>query len=280
MQKSQNLEQIAVLPVARPGDDEVAVGRHGDGGGLLVVVRGGIDEELRSARDGPQDYLCGGAVVHECLGIERRLETKRQFALGAGENIWAGKCPIYVFDEVEHFRKFSTDVVKLPEFASAGGFHHQRGDGFCIIVMNRVPSRRAFHEVLVHEATHAFLGRYLTNRAIVEWVNEGLAETMASRLVPGASAARRYVDATREAVKKDRNVSHVFRDVRLEAFDYGVVQSLVRYLIARDRLAFVEFIRRMKAGRPEPDALAETYGLTHAALVRDWKQAAKRAPRR
>jgi hypothetical protein len=203
----------------------------------------------------------------------------RQFAIRPQRGIWAGKCPIYVLASAEQYRRF-TDEVDRRKLPDAAGYHSQRSDGFCYIVLNRVGGATSFQALLVHEGTHAFLGRYLTNRPIVAWVNEGLAEMMAARLVPASDAARRYVDATRQAVREKRDVTPIFREVRLKRYDYGLAQSLVRFLIARDRGAFGRFIRRMKEGAREAEALQAAYGLTHDQLRDEWLKAASKAIRR
>jgi len=204
---------------------------------------------------------------------------RRQFDIGPRECVWAGKCPVYVFRRKDAYRRFSTEVCPagLPD---AAGYCVWFADGFVVIVMGPSRSRTWFYEVLVHEATHGFLSRYRTNRDLPAWVQEGVADTMAARLVKGSWARRKYVDATREAVTGGRAVEGVFDEVGPEAFDYGIAQSLVRFLLARDREAFVRFIEGMKAGRTEAEALKASFGLTRKELVRQWRRAAERALKR
>lgn len=196
----------------------------------------------------------------------------KQFDIPPAENIWAGKCPIYIFWETRHYEQFTTKVDER-RMSAAAGYTAQRG-AFAYIVMNRCETRTRFYEVLVHEATHAFLARYRTNRTVPRWLNEGLAEYMAAELVPGCSAEEKYLSATRTAVRENRNVSSVFKTVEMNNFDYGIVQSIVRFLIARDRKAFIKLIRLIKDGKPEAAALHEAYKLTHAAMLTEWRAAA------
>ena len=204
---------------------------------------------------------------------------RKQFLLPADQAIWAGKLPIYIFEKAEHFRKFSADVDGR-KLDAAGGYLARRSDGFCHMVLNRVHSRMHFYGLLVHEAAHAFLARYETNAPIADWVNEGLAETMAAQLVPGCRAAKRYVDATAEAARTGADVSGVFEKVALEDFDYGIAQSLVRFLLARDRKSFVKFIKLMKVGMDDEDALRHAYGLSRRQLLEQWRKASRKALRR
>ena len=199
----------------------------------------------------------------------------RQFDIPATENLWVGKCPIYVFWEQENFSRFTVEVDETNKTES-GGYQVQTSEGFCYIVMNAVRDKTRFYEVLVHETTHAFVGRYQTNKPIPRWVNEGLAEYMAATMVPGCSAAMRYVETTKQAVMLKQDVSHVFSEMGANAFDYGIAQSLVRFMIARNRKGFVKFITLIKEGAEEKDALKETFHLTHGELLAAWRSSASK----
>jgi len=207
----------------------------------------------------------------------------RQFNIPASRNVWAGKCPIYIFREKKHYDAFTTKIDKIGA-VGAGGYNVQRRDGFTYIVVGQVKTKEWFYEVLVHESTHAFLGRYLTNRVLPRWLNEGLADYMAARLVKGSRAAQKYQPAAYLAVARGFDVSYIFRTVRPSSFDYGIAQSLVRYLAGRDRKGFIQFIRLMKEGKSEVQALKEGMKLTHAEVLTGWRQAVvkkyTRPPRR
>ncbi len=200
----------------------------------------------------------------------------KQFDIDPKENIWVHKCALYVFDDTAHFERFCKEVDKIGN-PKAGGYCAWNSAGMVYIVMNKCPTRDRFYEVLVHEGTHGFISRYRNNRHIPIWVNEGLAELMAATLVPGCYAETNYVHATRAALRDGKDVRGVFDTVRLEAFDYGIAQSFVRFLIARNRKAFPEFFTLLKTeGKTEADALHEAYKLTREDLVRQWaKTAAK-----
>jgi hypothetical protein len=203
-----------------------------------------------------------------------------QFDIPAERNIWAGKCPIYIFWEVAHYERFCREVDKAGQrserLIKANGYYWQQGH-FTYIVMNRCRTKRRFYEVLVHEATHAFLGRHISNRRVPRWANEGLAEYMSGTLVPGSTASTNYIRQSRIAVKENRDVSHIFQDVGLNAFDYGIAASIVRFMIASNRKGFVEFIRLLKLGKAEADALKEGFGMTHQELLKAWRAAVKKA---
>jgi hypothetical protein len=209
-----------------------------------------------------------------CETMYRHL--RRQFALPAGQQVWAGKLPIFIFDQKDHFARFTNEVDER-RMASAGGYVAQWADGLCYMVLNRARDETYFYGLLVHEGTHAFLARYGTDAPLPGWVNEGLAEAMSAWLVPGCRAAQRHVDATRQALRKRKKVERLFEEVRLEDFDYGVAQGLVRYLVARDRRAFVRFIKLMKLGVDDGEALKQAYGLSRQQFVAQWTASSRTA---
>lgn len=201
----------------------------------------------------------------------------RQFDIDPNDNIWVGKCPIFVFWEREHFQRFAAEVCGAPNMAGAGGFQSQSGDGWCYIVTINRSNRTQFLSTLVHEASHAFLGRYISNRFVPSWLNEGIAEYMAATVVEGSGENRLYIDSTRQALRDGGDIRYIFGPWRLDPMYYGLAQSLVRYLIHRDREAFIEMIRLIKTGSTDDEALAEAYGLTKDELVRDWARYCQRA---
>lgn len=200
----------------------------------------------------------------------------QQFDIPVKDNIWAGKCPIYVMAKREQFVRFTIEVDQSQQ-GKAGGYNWSRGDGFCYIVMNAQPTRQAFQDTLVHEGTHAFISRFVNHRRIPSWLNEGLAETMAATINDSNGTNKRYISATRDAIREGRDVEHVFNGVELELFDYGIAQSYVRYLIARNRKSFVKLVMLLKEGKTEEEALKEAYNLTRSELLKDWKIAAAKA---
>ena len=146
--------------------------------------------------------------------------------------------------------------------------------------MNSVRIRSRFYEVLVHETTHAFVGRYLTNRPLPRWLNEGLAEYMSAKLVPQSVAEKRYTKATKKVLREKKDVAYIIEEVGLNELDYGVAQSLVRFLIARDRKDFIRFGKLIKKGTEEQQAMEESFGLSQSQLLTRWRNSAAKFYRR
>lgn len=196
----------------------------------------------------------------------------RQFALPPNTNVWAGKCVLYVFWEKAHYQAFCTDVMKT-EYSKAAGFAYHHGHFVCIVISN-TPTKDWFYEILVHESSHAFLARYMNPRPVPAWLNEGVAETLVSDVLEPkgvrTQAKGKLQSACRTAGKQRRDISHIFEEVRLVAFDYGLAQGLVQFLIASDRRAFITMIRLIKQGKSDEEALQEAYSVTREQLAERW----------
>ncbi|MFB3891032.1 MAG: hypothetical protein ACE15C_03305 [Phycisphaerae bacterium] len=196
----------------------------------------------------------------------------RQFDIPERDNIWAGKCGIFFFKDPDHFKKFAGYADKPDLEKSAGYYCHEGRSALAYIVLAPTGRKEAFYEVLAHEGTHAFLSRFLNDRRLTLWVEEGMAEFTAALLVKNSGASRKLQSALGEA-RKGKDPSPVFETVGLERFDYGVAQGFVAFLIARDVSAFRKFVIDMKEGKSEADALKDSYGWTREDMLKAWKAA-------
>lgn len=195
----------------------------------------------------------------------------KQFDVGANDDVWAGKLAMFVFNP-DQFVKFAQTNNGMEK---AAGYCSMRGN-FAFVVLKNTPQKEDFFfEALAHETTHVFTNRYLTNRPLPTWLAEGISEMMVSTLLPRSVSARRVYDATKQAAFTKKDISGVFESVELNDFDYGIAHSLVDYLIARDRKAFLKLVALLKDGQPEADALKESYNLTREQLVNYWTRAAR-----
>jgi hypothetical protein len=207
-----------------------------------------------------------------------------QFDLPEEEHIWIGKLPVYAFWERDDFVKFNIDVTGITKSADdkqPGGYAGRRGL-FQYVVLGAVKEGRSdshaktwFQELLVHESTHAFNARYFSQRGLPSWVDEGIAETIASEIVSDSNASYKLRSAHRD-IKNNENVGRVKRvfgkgNIPLDGFYYGVSQSMVRYLISRDRMKFIDFVKGIKEGKDPEAALKETFGYeSYEDFARDW----------
>lgn len=227
-------------------------------------------------------YTAVGADLDSGMkdAVERMYKALcKQFDVPSDQCIYAGKCPIFVLADKEQITRFSTQVDKM-DAPTTEGYQGRRGS-FAYIVLRFPKTAQRFYEVLSHEGTHSFIGRYLTNKPVPTWVDEGLAELTTATFVPGCFADRNHVSAARQAAQRNEDITHVFTKFREgnaigAQFDYGVAQSMVRFLVEKDRKGFIKFITLLKEGQSEEDALKEAYHWSIKDLQDNWLTAVRR----
>jgi hypothetical protein len=200
----------------------------------------------------------------------------KQFDVADDETVYVGKCGIFLLGTKEQFAKFAITIDKQEEMAAKAAGYFKSGSMPSYIVMNAPLDKVGYKTVLVHESTHAFLWRYISDHQVPLWLNEGIADASASALVPSGRLPGRLKSATKHAIKDGEDVMHVFKHVELNDFDYGIAQSWVQFLIARDHKAFIKFVTLCKEGKDEADAMQESYKLTRDEFVHAWAAAASR----
>ena len=132
-----------------------------------------------------------------------------------------------------------------------------------------------FASTLVHEGTHAFLHRLHAPRLIPHWVNEGLAELTAERVLDERSvAAEEAAMLARVYVRYDWPLDDLLTSAApIGVEQYGLACSVVAYLDQRGPNRLASLIRSLKEGQSISEALAGAYdGLGTAQLDADWRQ--------
>ena len=212
----------------------------------------------------------------------------KRFSLDPKETVWAGKCPVYVFWDPDHFQRFMNEVDHVsdrnPSMMHSDAYHGKRGQlGYIVLNGSKkfgpteADALIRFKELLAHEGAHAFLYRLISTRGLPLWVEEGFADYMAALMVPFSSASTRHIDGAVFGLNNPTAVPALFDKKDFNANEYGLAQSLTRYLIGASAPAFVNFVELLKRGKAEPEALAAAYKLTREQLIANWTSATRLA---
>ncbi len=99
--------------------------------------------------------------------------------------------------------------------------------------------------VLTHEFTHAFVARYRTPRYIPTWINEGIAEVIASSQFP-----RDVRSVAAEVARANSSLSPLFEDRAgiQQGEMYPVMRTITEILISTNRKKFSATFDELKAG--------------------------------
>jgi hypothetical protein len=188
------------------------------------------------------------------------------FGVDQNQNIWRGKALIFVFSNEEDYLKFQVKMHNTVA-AGTGGMCHAYGSGDVHIAFYRQPNDLDFAHVLVHESIHGFLHRYRSPVAIPSWANEGLAEAIASDMVPRKGITQSEAADARTDLQTRGSMGDFFKAERIVAWQYPVSRTLSEFMIRQNKQGYVEFINAIKDGMKWNEALAKKYGVTVEQLV-------------
>jgi len=212
--------------------------------------------------------------------IKQNLEAantcvSKQFEISPSENIFIGKLGVYMFNTHEEFLRFAVTHDHLPPNNEIQGYYASGGGEMAHMAMSK-PGFGAGHEkeiewayVLTHEFTHAFVARYRSTRRLPTWINEGIAEVIASSQFP-----RDVRYAAVAVARSHQSLAPLFNDRAgmQSAAMYPVMRTVTALLISTDRKKFLSMFDELKAGAPGAKALMDNYGLTFDQLEQGWRK--------
>jgi hypothetical protein len=204
-------------------------------------------------------YVAGLDAMHDALcdlyGIPR------------GEPVWKGKCLVIAFLSQDDFRAYEKRFHDV-EAAGYHGLCHQSSDGRVITACHRGDDAPAFAHMLVHETSHGFNHRWLSPARIPNWLNEGIAEWVGSRVVTSDQVPLKEAQAL-QFMQAQGNLGPEFFDRHpIEPVQYGIASGLVKFLVKQDPKRFAAFVQGIKEGSPAEESLQKAFGGTTADLVK------------
>jgi hypothetical protein len=210
---------------------------------------------LVASLDRMHDFLC------DLYGIPR------------GEPVWKGKCLVVAFHDEDDFLAFEGRFMQN-DGRGAHGLCHQRSDGRVIMACHYGGDPAAFAHMLVHETSHGFNHRWMSPVRLPNWLNEGIAEWVGTKVVPHCNQVPLKEAQALEAMRARGDLgAEFFTADNIQAVQYGIASGLVKFLTARDPRKFAAFVRGIKEGVPVEESLRDAYGATIDELVASYGQA-------
>lgn len=187
------------------------------------------------------------------------------FGVPKGKDIWQGKALVFVFSRQDDYMHFESEIGKVDAKGTAG-MCHSFSNGNVVIAFYRQPEELEFAHVLVHESVHGFVHRYRSRVFVPSWANEGLAEVIATDLVPQRGRRDMVKTMAREGLQQHHNsMGNFFTAEHIEGWQYPVAQSLCEFMITAGKKNYVDFINGIKDGMSWDDALSKRF---HAPVDR------------
>ena len=210
------------------------------------------------------------ARLAELFAVPREAKSP---GAGRGDyaNVWYGKALVFVFQNPDDYRRFQ-QVVHKTDAGPSAGMCHCFGDGRVHIAFYRQKEELTFAHVLVHESVHGFIHRFRTPAHVPSWANEGLAEVIASELVPRKGrAAERQLIAKQQLQSRGDDLGGLFTARHIEGWQYPVAETMCSYMIQQNKRRYVDFIVGMKEGLTWEQSLEQRYKAPRDRLVRAYR---------
>lgn len=231
-------------------------------------------------------FVYSGMAPSETRDVVRPLDAMydtllRALEIPEGTELYHGKCTVFIFNTRERFLRFEELAFKFDAAQAAGVFHP---DGpWTTIVYYKSGSQEAFMSTLAHEATHSFLYRYRTARALPTWASEGLADYVAGYVNAQSSEPNANWTRAKQFVIQGGDVVDImqqnYRDGSWpQEFSYPVSHMLVRFLLKHKPKEFKQWIDDIKAGKLWRSALEERFGVSVETLAKGFADAIRREP--
>ncbi len=195
-------------------------------------------------------------------------EMCRAFAVPLGKNIWAGKCIVATFQKQADFLRFEKEAMKNNyDSTKAQGLCHAQTDGQVVISAWKGDLTAHFAGALVHETSHGFVARYRSDIKASSWLNEGMADWIANRIVKSDNLQARQAQSAK-LFQQQRSLDGFFQQAQISGEQYGAASSMVGILLEIDPNKFRRFFVGIKEGLSEEDSLQQVFQMTHRDLAR------------
>jgi len=192
--------------------------------------------------------------ARQCADLLERLYSKvsELFGISPDTHVFVGRLPVFIFVDFEQFQAAAQllDGYTVHRHVAAYHLTHRPFEpGRQHIVAYGLSNWESFAYTLVHETTHAFMARYIAERGLPDWVEEGFAE---------------FVNAD------DKQLDAMLRGGPV---NYNLARQIVDLLIRTDRESFLRFVAALKLGEPHVEvALKSSYGFGIDGLLQRWRR--------
>jgi len=190
------------------------------------------------------------------------------YGIARGEPVWKGKCLVIAFLTEADFVAFEGTFMRV-QARGTHGLCHQGSDGRVIMACHRGDDEAAFAHMLVHETSHGFNHRWMAPTRLPNWLNEGIAEWVAAKVVTKSDQVQLKEAAAADYMRSKGDLGpEFFERPNIAPVQYGIASSMVRMLAGRDPKKFGGFVTAIKEGMPAEEALKQFYKQDIDGLVR------------
>ena len=218
-------------------------------------------------------------VGAEYAGLCEKAYTRLTsiFQLSRGETVWQDRCLILLFANHGEFVRFAA-AVHGRNAAQSGGYTTIDKKTPVIVLFLHGNGHTKLKQTLIHEMTHVFLGLYKREGSVRTWLHEGFAQYFEFQHKPEESRLAISKRVAKALVAQGRTVPlQVFWERHFPPTDlasYAQAWSLIDFMASTKALRRKtgKFIILVKQGKPQEQALQETFGVALPQFEALWKQ--------
>ena len=196
---------------------------------------------------------------------------KQTYGMSEEDQVWRGKASVFAFVREEEFAAFERQFFQNQIQSGTAGLCHSDSRGNICISVHQGNSADYFGVVLVHETSHGFIHCYKTPVRVPSWVNEGMAEVIASLMVPSSKGVQRkekkFLEALQSVPYPRLGEEFFVENDNIPFNRYGGATSMTRFLLQSSQANYVRFINLLKEGMPWEEALNQSYRANKEQLV-------------
>jgi len=204
--------------------------------------------------------------------------------------LWDGKLVVAVFTRRADYLKFALKLQGEQAAVLAGGYFRPQMGPFSGAMTASVvvplpeggkQSLLRLRSVLVHECTHAFLYYWKRPGRTPLWLHEGTAvhmQAVADPKDPEVRALRRWakhVAGSGEGYPIVQATEGLMPQQGSDTAGYAQAVAMTETLLSADTRRYVRFVRLMKEGVPQKEALARAFGWSYDTLDKNWRKYAR-----
>ena len=243
---------------------------------LGTSLRSVETQRFRLITDVPHRHSHGYALTFEKYA-GRFNDT---FGVEQGGQVWRETCEVYVFDQRESFERFAREVDGKPDVAASGGYSSPSADRPRVVLFTDSRDDDEISRVIIHELTHVYLGLFRGDGSLPLWVHEGVAQDFEFSYKTSGSRRKASLKIIRKAIDDNTLMSLAelsqMKFKNSDLLPYAASWSAVSCLMAKDRSAFVRWVKLMKEGKEQQLAFEAAFGCTLDAANDAWRACAIR----
>ena len=205
--------------------------------------------------------------------------------------MWDGKLLVVVFRERNDYLKFALKLEGEQAALFAGGYFRPRQEpttgAMTASVVVPVPeagkdSLLRLRSVLVHECTHAFLYYWRRPGRTPLWLHEGTAVHMQVVADPKDPQVRALRRCARNLAQGGEGYPLALATEGLmpqggsDTNGYAQALAMTETLLAADTKRYVRFVRLMKEGMAQKEALEQAFGWSYERFDENWREYARK----